>query len=210
MARGRKRSLSNSSMAAGRGRLVPAYPSNPSRPTQVCLYLKRGDRQQCYPFYGIYAAKKTFDYLTRGVEYRWEEVDRIVTDDGLEIKAVGEAGRTALEKIVEHVYTPAEEEWELGDYQCRCLDAIRVDIPPERLTVEGTLAPVKKSPKPERTPRPSRDGLVAVGDIAKQLGIEPREARGILRSLKLPKPEAGWAWPAAEAEKIAAQIKGAM
>lgn len=45
-----------------------------------------------------------------------------------------------------------------------------------------------------KKPRPSRDGLVSISDIAKELGLIPREARAVLRAIKMVKPEVGWAW----------------
>jgi hypothetical protein len=158
----------------------------------------------------MYAAKKTFDYLVRDDDYTWTQPDEVTTQGGLIIKATGLAGRSALEAIIEYEYTDAEDEWHPSDYDCRGLDVMRAEhftprAAPELRVVEGGKK--ERAPRPERAPKPSRDGLVSVGDIAKELGVEPREARGVLRSLKLPKPDAGWAWPAAEAETIKTKIK---
>lgn len=57
----------------------------------------------------------------------------------------------------------------------------------------------KKAGKPVR---PSRDGLVSIGVIAKEMGLIPREARAILRSIKMVKPACGWAWTSGEVDGI--------
>lgn len=62
-------------------------------------------------------------------------------------------------------------------------------------------------PKEKKEKRPSRDGLISVADIAKELGIEAGDARSILRKAKVEKPAAGWAGDAKWAEGIRATIK---
>lgn len=55
--------------------------------------------------------------------------------------------------------------------------------------------------KPKKA-RASRDGLMSIGDIAKSLDMNPKEARGILRSVKFAKPACGWAFPADQVETV--------
>lgn len=72
----------------------------------------------------------------------------------------------------------------------------------------------RKSPKPDRAPKPVREprnkvdtsGHVSANDLAKKLGVEGREVRGVLRGLKLDKPAHGWSWPKKEAEGIEVQV----
>lgn len=72
------------------------------------------------------------------------------------------------------------------------------------MTENGTTTPKREKKTKEK--RATREGLVSIGDIAKDLGMIPREARGILRAIKMAKPSCGWAWPAGEVEFIAKQI----
>jgi hypothetical protein len=58
-----------------------------------------------------------------------------------------------------------------------------------------------------RSAPPPRDGLVTIGDIAKDVGLSPDKARAILRAHKVRRPEAGWAWSAADAARVKA-IRG--
>src|SRR5580765_6882249 len=52
-----------------------------------------------------------------------------------------------------------------------------------------------KDLKANRLPKVSaREGMVDMAAIAKELGVIPRELRGILRAKKYPKPGVGWAW----------------
>jgi hypothetical protein len=168
--------------------------------------LKYKDRSASIPVYATYAAKKTIEYILRGDEFKWTAVDQITTAGELVITAVGMSGRTALEAIMEYEYRRGEDDWQLSDSDCRKFDYFLAAERQE--AAEPTAVTEKRAPreKVERAPKPSRDGLVSVGDIAAELDIEPREARGILRSLKLPKPDVGWAWPAAEAAQVKAQI----
>lgn len=62
-------------------------------------------------------------------------------------------------------------------------------------------------PKPTTKKKVSRKGLVDMHVIASELGISPKEARGILRKLKIPKPPQGWAFPADEVDGIKVKIK---
>lgn len=48
----------------------------------------------------------------------------------------------------------------------------------------------------KRAKKVSREGLITVASIAEEYGLIPREARGLLRSAKLPKPSCGWAYEA--------------
>lgn len=63
----------------------------------------------------------------------------------------------------------------------------------------------KAEPRAVRAAKP--DGLVTAGALADEIGIEARVLRGALRALGLKKPDFGWAWPKAEAEGIAKQVK---
>ncbi len=52
----------------------------------------------------------------------------------------------------------------------------------------------------------SKDGLVTIAEICNELGMNPRDARKILRN-KVEKPDAGWAWPKSEVASIKKMLK---
>jgi hypothetical protein len=54
-----------------------------------------------------------------------------------------------------------------------------------------------------------RGGTVALAEIAAQVALTPREARVMLRRLKIPKPAGSWQWPREQANEIAAKLEKA-
>ncbi len=55
----------------------------------------------------------------------------------------------------------------------------------------------RKEPRAPKEPKVKVDksGFISANDIAKELKVEGREVRGVLRSSGLTKPDIGWAWP---------------
>jgi hypothetical protein len=55
----------------------------------------------------------------------------------------------------------------------------------------------RKEPRAPKEPKVKVDksGYVSANDIAKELKVEGREVRGVLRGAGLTKPDIGWAWP---------------
>lgn len=68
----------------------------------------------------------------------------------------------------------------------------------------------KRAERASRPPRPSREGLISVGDIAASLKVLPRVARAALRAAKMPKPDVGWAFAATDVPRITKIIKDAL
>jgi len=72
----------------------------------------------------------------------------------------------------------------------------------------------KKTEKPEEKPKekPAEPEMVSLKDIAKKIGMEPREARSILRKLDVrgeDQKRARWAFPPGEVNAVIAKIKAA-
>lgn len=67
-----------------------------------------------------------------------------------------------------------------------------------------------RSKRPEGVPKPSREGLTSVGDIATSLKVHPRIARAALRAAKVPKPDVGWAFATVDVARITKIIKDAI
>jgi predicted glycosyltransferase len=132
----------------------------------------------------------------------------ITTSSGVKIMTMGKN----FYDILDYQPSPQEEGWsdEQIDKQIRQFKYGRVLIEEEDSDPEEpkTQKPVKATSAP-KTIKPKFDatGYVTANDIATQLKVEGREVRGVLRSLKLEKPDHGWSWSPTEAEAIKKQIK---
>lgn len=86
------------------------------------------------------------------------------------------------------------------------------EMPEEFAQVEEERKVTKKERvKAERTSKPNaREGLTTVAQIAEELKIIPRIARGYLRAAKIEKPEIGWAGDQAWADSIREALKAEM
>lgn len=186
-------------------------------------------------FLGTFAAKRMVLTLINKDEYTWDVLRgqhaRITTERGVDIHAHGQQ----LKEIMEHEFTAEEDEWRDPALTGHCnrflfardagavsdVEHLPVHSPIRKSggNTDGTTdsdrsdvrpdVPVKK-PKREpvsRTPRVDTSGLVTANDIAKALGVEGRDVRGVLRGAAFTKPDHGnWAWPKKEAEGIKEQI----
>lgn len=112
-----------------------------------------------------------------------------------------------MEELLELELTGGEAEWELPEFYAVQSRIIRSPMRAQSSEEDGEDRParVKREPKPEK-PKVDKTGLVSVGDIAAQMKIEPRDARGALRKQNIEKPESGWLWPASKVEEIKAII----
>lgn len=191
------------------------FGSAPSKPAKFSL---RGEwenedgspgKMQLRTFRGIWGAKLLFDFWVEGGDVRWINSTKLVTEEGMTIIS------PELEQIAEYELSKKEQAYVWPEPFLTEVTAFknRVSVKTSSPKAENSKVdkpkrePRQPKEKKERTPRPSKDGLITVAEIAKELGVEPRIARGALRQSKTPKPDAGWAWPKAEAEKIKAVIK---
>ena len=55
-------------------------------------------------------------------------------------------------------------------------------------------------------PAPTPERIVSLAELSSDLNLDPKLVRKTLRALNVPKPVAGWQWPAAEAARIAQRI----
>lgn len=194
------------------------FTSSPSQPPKCSL---RGEwenedgspgKMQLRTFRGLWGAKKLYDFWTDHKQVKWLTPTKLVTEDGMTIQS------PELEKIVEYELSREERSYvwpepfngEVTHFKnktsVKTVNARAEHSKPDKPAKE----PRKAKEKKERVPRPSKDGLVSIGEIAQELKIEPRIARGVLRDTKTPKPDAGWAWPKDQVEKIKSIIKKGM
>jgi len=82
---------------------------------------------------------------------------------------------------------------------------LRARIVP-KVEEEVAVAQERKAAK-EAKPKIDRTGKTSIQDIAKELKMEPKEARGILRRLKIEKPAGGWLFDPAAVADIKAKLE---
>ena len=189
------------------GSLEVAYPSSPARPPTINLWIKFGEdfsMLQIHAFGARWAALKSLQIALKDREYlEPDDMGWYETEDG-EL-------RFRLQGDVEGLIDELEEfdtDWmppqpHLNDL----LRASGAEVVRHDTTTPDADRPnrVKKVRKPGAAPI-SRDGLITLAEICEELNIEPRDARKTLRN-KVEKPDAGWAWEAAEAAKVKAILK---
>lgn len=169
------------------------------RPGQYVLdFLRRndylGNSLHIHVWGAPFAAKKFIELVIRDDEWYWEleddgteSNDSLVTSSGIRIRTNSTADRGMLREVMQHEYSLAEVAWDLPMPYPRLAQAWRVRRSWTDLrTVEQKVR--------RGTPRASRAGMVTVQNIAEELGIKPRDARGALRKAKMAKPVQGWAW----------------
>lgn len=187
------------------------FASSPSKPPKCSLRIEWPDlgKMQIRTFRGLWGAKLLYDFLVEFKAVRWlTETKLIVDETGLLVSS------PELESIVEYKLKKDEETYQWPEPFLSEITAFK-----NRTSIKSSKGNDHQLPdgekrkervpkeKKERVPRPSKDGLISIGDIADEMKIEPRIARGILRDSKTPKPDAGWAWPKTEVDAIKALIK---
>ena len=190
---------------------LPApFPASPTRPPVYGFFTYNADRIQFHNFAAAYAAKKFLDFMIQGHDYKWTETGAIhIPATGITIK--GEH-HTHLEKIIQYKLSSIENEWIIPEPMARQYRQILALPEPIDTGVKDPISAESKparEPKLARTsaPRPSKDGLITIQQIAQELNMEPGEARAILRKSNTPKPDAGWAWPQQEVAAIKKVLK---
>jgi hypothetical protein len=184
-------------------------------------------------FLATYAARYMVDKLIGNDEWEWEMWPQyegadprdhmIRTSSGITIRAHKEQ----MKEIIEYELSSAEAEWRCdqtlravnqfkhGRHEAHNENELPVHSPVSRSREDRNdtenapepAAPAKLNrPSEPKQPRVDTSGHTSANDIAKRLGVEGREVRGVLRTLKLEKPAHGWSWPKKEAEAIEAQI----
>lgn len=173
--------------------LKEPFPSSPSRNPIHVLYISKGEKENIQTFAATYSTKKFVEAILEDDEWVLETSQHLKASSGIHIRC------SEMKAIMEYKYTPEEKAWELPHPYPREAFAFRhgrLPNAPERAPERVT------APKKPRVPRASREGLISIGDLAEELNMKPRDARGILRKAKLEKPACGWAWSKEDAEDI--------
>lgn len=199
--------------------LERAFPSSPmvNPKINITISRKRPEGFWHFAFVGTYAAKHFLDQLLDGAEYKW------VSDSTIEMHSHGDwnihtqNSQTGLNDIFEHEFTKEEAAWVLPTPYPNQIRQIRGEgyfdtgahLAPE--PAAKVSAPAKRSKSEPAAPsrvkpaasKPKIEGLITLPEIAAPLGIDPKQARTILRAASYPKPDHGrWEFDATEAEKV--------
>lgn len=183
--------------------LEKPFPSNPVRHAKHIIRIsRRGDLKGMAPFSATYAAAKFVDTAIGDEKYTWRTKDSILLfESGYELSC------DELEDLVEYKYKGKEKEWELPDPYLGWAHEISTGVKSKFKLPEPEETPVQervRKSQVSRSPKPS--GLVSLAKICEELGVEPREARGILRK-RIKKTENGWNFTPDEVENIKKLLK---
>lgn len=162
-------------------------------------------------FKARYAARFFLDQLIGEDEYEpgppIGSRQSITTGLGLRISMFG----TDLSMLLDYELNDREREW-VDEKVISRVRALKYGITDEDRAIRRTTLGVVEEEltedrpakeKKETKPKVDKTGLISASDIAKELGLEGKDVRVILRSMKLEKSPAGWLFD----EKTAADIK---
>lgn len=167
-------------------------------------------------FLAEYAAAWFIQSLIHKDEYEWIDPigsrECIRTSSDIRISMFGDD----LTKLLNYKPSSDEEEWSDEEVH-KSIMRFKYGKSEDKVThetIEDNDSEHPSSSKPERTrivkepkTRIDRTGMVSANDIAKELGVEGREVRGVLRGMKLIKPEGGWLFDKKTAEDIRDKVK---
>lgn len=170
----------------------------------IVLYCYRTDgsyRMITAHFAEQWEARRFLEVLWNADPWQWEEKrmtsdPQLITHGGIRVRAVG------LDQIVAYDYSDTTRNLLLSDENLRRARQVMTALPdPDEVREAIESARAERRVRLER-PKVDREGKVTISDIAEELDMEPREARAILRSLKIEKPLGGWLFDPAEVEII--------
>lgn len=190
------------------------FPSCPNKPPNYCIYVHFPDKEEgliAANFISGKAAKRFFEHFTEGQKYKW--LKPLGCKDGRQQVELENGYRISANELEEIVELESEGFEFDADYHRRYIERnlpgyreqVRELKALKAVNVEASESPRRERVKKEKVKKP--DGLVSVGQIAEELGVEAFDARQVLRKSKAEKPAWGWSWPPDEAKKIKALIK---
>lgn len=217
MARVRKshKSREENVKSSGKGLQPPYRTSHPGANPYV-VYADNKDRGKMLilSFGERYSAHWFLTQLIEGDS--WEKTHNIgnrqciVTESGLRISMFGD---NVLYDLINYEPTELEAEW-VDDQVLRQVARLKHGKAEDLAfpTAEDLAEPRQKKERVKREkkePKPKIDktGLISANDIARELGVEGREVRGVLRAMKLEKPAGGWLFDKKTADDIREKVK---
>lgn len=174
------------------------------KPPAIVLYCYRTDgsfRMITGHFAELWSARRFVEVLLNADPFVWEE-QRMTSDPQLLTQRGIRVRGAQLEQIMAYDYTDATRDLSLDDSDVRRARQIMTALPdPDEVREAIDQARAERKERLVR-PKVDREGKVTISDIAEELDMEPREARAILRSLKIEKPLGGWLFDPTEVEVI--------
>jgi hypothetical protein len=234
MARARKSHEAGEEKAkSSRTKLKPAYASNVGG-NHLVVYADLQRESDPYArvlilnFAAEYAARHMIDLLIHNDEWEWVDPlgsrKCIKTTGGVRVSMFGDA----LAMLLDYKMSEEEKAWsddlltqnvlrfKYGVHEAAKKSDDNEELEDgagETLGEGRTVKPKSKRKEPRAPKEPKvkvdKSGYVSANDIAKELKVEGREVRGVLRGLGLTKPDIGWAWPkdSKELKDIRAKIE---
>lgn len=196
-------------MARTKTRNDNPYPLSPSHPPTHNLWLKYEaghERMQIHCWCTDWATYRCLEIALNGREYHL--VDEVMgwyeTDDGeLRFRIIEpEDGDLLRRKPTNKGWTPGQPT--LSQLKLAAGIISETDTPHE--PANETREKNRRKTRAKSSPAVTRNGLVSISDICAEIGMNPRDARKILRN-KVEKPDAGWAWPESEVANIKKLLK---
>lgn len=197
------------------------YPQRPHRPGIYVLYIDWKDRDisGVSIYSAAFGARKHLDILLQGLEREViteESLIGLIDDKQVLVASNGIRIRCSrLQEVLDHVYSPEEEAWQMETRHVRDIERFRYgeaqtdkdETPSDDIRTLNKKARRSKRRKEKSSARPKKSrevpaGTVTVAMIAESLNIAPREARARLRKSEVTKPDSGWQWPEDEAKEI--------
>lgn len=178
--------------------------------TRHVLYIYRTDgsyRMITHHTDHLWQAKRFLDLLLDAEQWEWDtkrivaSQPQLITGHGLKVRG------DTLERIVAHEYTKDELQLMLSDAEERRARQIMLAMPdPDEVHEAIAQERSERKARKETTAKIDRSGKVTISEIAEELDMEPKDARAILRALKIEKPLGGWLFDPAEVDTIKEQL----
>lgn len=204
----------NSSPNTAMNREEP-FPSNPTRPTRIGLYMTNPKLQSWHyaGFWAKYAAAIFLDEVQNIQGPFALENDDMYFDTGWVVSMRGMQPYATIKDLLKYQPTREEEEWKIPDNMIQTYRILRNqthdkdDIPkvsPLRMKVFGE--PKLGKTKPEKLTRIKTEGHITIAQLAQENGIDPSKARKALRTHNIEKP---YEWPSDNCAHIVDILKKA-
>lgn len=180
-------------------------PSCPRRPPTHNIRVDNDNRLCILAYCADWAAKKAVDIIIGENKYKWLNERTIHLDSGVRIKS------DQLEEIMECEVSERHQEWDFPPEEMRKLNQVAMSTTEIEQVREERQArrvergeAVVRSPKvkKDRVSREARKGMTTIQSLCEELGVDPRDARRVLRKSSFKKGDMGWAWSEGEAVEV--------
>lgn len=187
--------------------LPKPFPSSPAIKPQHVLKITKADDPNVLLVLSFAAAYSAVAFIGECCNHKmgklkWKNKDAVILPGDLLMSS------DTIEDLFEYELSKEENDFELPEpYSTHAKNILEgkplTTSQPNTERERPKREPREPSaPRAPRAPKVSRDGLVTLATLCEEIGMEPRDARMILRKKFASKPDAGWAWPETEADTI--------